>query len=646
MTISLKHAYVAAGTDSGRGEVHKAQWNADHNLTMATARILGRKTAGDGSVEELTAADVKTLVGVDMAKSVYDPTNINSSAFSMDNMIEGTNTKILTSAERTKLASTALTLLASQTPSANKVIMYSGSNAITFLDFKDEDDMVSNSATSLPSQQSVKAYVDNNIKGPRAYGAIPDTGNDMTTPLQNIINAVVAGTYVPPLEPGIYLVDNLSIPYDSGYDSNPTPFDHKIAALLGWPGATIKKRNSADNDYLVATARWISNSTFTAGPFIMDGIRLDGAGIAKDVFINTGYAVKVTNCVITGGRRHGIYEPVTGKGGASIGSSRAVGQYFFNRIYNNGFESNGTSSGLSGTGVRVEYSASAFITDYWFCFNQVYDNQLCNFNVDQIAGWKIMTNHMWHHAVVPDAGATYSARVGLGLSAVIEGNVWEGYSTQTFGLCIDSPSRVSSNNDVFLGGLGCLVSFASTTNGRTRVANGRFEGNSSNLQHGYNNASCLLVSSGNSFQNTVPYSWSAGNTLGIIDVLYDTYPSSTNEIFGRQRTDGVLIFRPPNGNPVGIAYPTASSTLTVNSVQSQIYVTVLAADVTINLPTVALADAGLKFRFTRFSTATGAFNLLIKNSGGTTVGTLSSASTFLDIEFDGANWRITGKGSA
>lgn len=59
MTISLKHAYTATGTDSGSGEVHKAEWNADHTLTMATARILGRTSASTGSVEELSADTVR-----------------------------------------------------------------------------------------------------------------------------------------------------------------------------------------------------------------------------------------------------------------------------------------------------------------------------------------------------------------------------------------------------------------------------------------------------------------------------------------------------------------------------------------------------------------------------------------------------------
>jgi len=44
----------------------------------------------------------------DMLTSVYDPTNVSADAFSMDNMVEGADTKILTAAERSAIADNSI----------------------------------------------------------------------------------------------------------------------------------------------------------------------------------------------------------------------------------------------------------------------------------------------------------------------------------------------------------------------------------------------------------------------------------------------------------------------------------------------------------------------------------------------------------
>lgn len=64
MTVSLKHAFTSAKPDGADAtQVQPSNWNAEHTLTCATARILGRTTAGDGVVEELTAGTGITLSG-------------------------------------------------------------------------------------------------------------------------------------------------------------------------------------------------------------------------------------------------------------------------------------------------------------------------------------------------------------------------------------------------------------------------------------------------------------------------------------------------------------------------------------------------------------------------------------------------------
>lgn len=56
-----------------------------------------------------------------------------------------------------------LAALAGLTSAANKIPMFSGAGTATLIDLKDEDNMASDSATAVPTQQSVKAYVDTQI---------------------------------------------------------------------------------------------------------------------------------------------------------------------------------------------------------------------------------------------------------------------------------------------------------------------------------------------------------------------------------------------------------------------------------------------------------------------------------------------------
>jgi len=84
-----------------------------------------------------------------------------------------------------------LTALAGLSTGANKVPYSTGTDTFGQLDFKDEDTMSSDSATAVPSQQSVKAYVDGKQTTRHVSTAV-------TCPAQNATITVAHGFGVVP----------------------------------------------------------------------------------------------------------------------------------------------------------------------------------------------------------------------------------------------------------------------------------------------------------------------------------------------------------------------------------------------------------------------------------------------------------------
>jgi hypothetical protein len=61
VTVSLKHAFTSAVADGADASlVRPSNWNAEHNLTLAADRVLGRLTT-DGAVQELTGVQLLAI---------------------------------------------------------------------------------------------------------------------------------------------------------------------------------------------------------------------------------------------------------------------------------------------------------------------------------------------------------------------------------------------------------------------------------------------------------------------------------------------------------------------------------------------------------------------------------------------------------
>lgn len=125
---SAMQSDVAQNTLRGRASVGSGDIE---NIAVTEATVVGRQTGGalgviarvstaertagtETALRAFAPADVASIAAQhggagagsgtgDMLASVYDPTAVSSDAFAMDNMVEGTATKIMTADERTKL---------------------------------------------------------------------------------------------------------------------------------------------------------------------------------------------------------------------------------------------------------------------------------------------------------------------------------------------------------------------------------------------------------------------------------------------------------------------------------------------------------------------------------------------------------------
>lgn len=85
MAVSLKHNFVSAKADGADPTlVQPSNWNAEHDLTIATSRLVGRTTAGTGSVEEISVGS-----GLSLSAGTLAATGSNSPKSLLDTWMIG-----------------------------------------------------------------------------------------------------------------------------------------------------------------------------------------------------------------------------------------------------------------------------------------------------------------------------------------------------------------------------------------------------------------------------------------------------------------------------------------------------------------------------------------------------------------------------
>lgn len=160
-----------------------------------------------------------------------------------------------------------LAAIAGLTSAANKIPMFSGSGTASLLDFKDEDNMASDSATAAPSQQSVKAYVDTSVAAVSSLSAkawcvfngfltgtnAPTAGSNVTSVTRNS-----TGNYTVTLTTALSDVNHAaiasSIPHataNQAYYTNATVASTTTITVVAKAGVTTYAYSDISKVYLV-----------------------------------------------------------------------------------------------------------------------------------------------------------------------------------------------------------------------------------------------------------------------------------------------------------------------------------------------------------------------------------------------------------
>jgi hypothetical protein len=174
--------------------------------------LLGNNTGAGGIVDELTATEVRTLLNVEDGATADQTAGEIKTAYESNS-----NTNALTDALLSKLngIETGADVTDATNVDAAGAVMNSDTSTASMSFVIDEDTMTSNSATKVPTQQSVRAYVDAAITGGTfykgGYNAATNTPDLDSTPIATLAGdmytVTAAGTFfTTPVQVGDVLI--------------------------------------------------------------------------------------------------------------------------------------------------------------------------------------------------------------------------------------------------------------------------------------------------------------------------------------------------------------------------------------------------------------------------------------------------------
>lgn len=198
--LSFTKPEVNASDTTWGGKLN-TNWDSVDSVLFGSATIQPDLATGlweiGGVAVTVTAAELNILDGVTATTAELNVLDGITATVTELNYTDGVTSNIQTQIDGKQSIDATLTALAGTLTAANKIPYATALDTAGELDFVDEDDMASDSATAVPSQQSVKAYVDAEV------AAVP-------TPIKAWVNFNGIGTVA------IRASDNVSSITDNG----------------------------------------------------------------------------------------------------------------------------------------------------------------------------------------------------------------------------------------------------------------------------------------------------------------------------------------------------------------------------------------------------------------------------------------------
>lgn len=301
---------------------------------IATASILGRLTSGTGSVEQLTASQIRSFVNVENGADVTDATNVAAAG----------------------------AVMSSQTS-------ISGAGFVI-----DEDSMATDTTSKIPTQQSVKAYVDNQIAAivdptqiiyrRAANGTLTESYS-----LQGTANAAARGVILENALSEMVDGDRLSYSGEADFEIDDFIIEDKVKLRVRMPNATFCKPTSSTSLYMIRLGSGLRNCVFDFGVFDVNAQNTGNTSRDTAVALGGGYNNRIRIREIINARRpwsawnsgtaytvgQGVY---LGEFGNTNGGN--MQWYYCNQNHTNQKPVTGTST------YWTEKANSAIEMDVWF----------------------------------------------------------------------------------------------------------------------------------------------------------------------------------------------------------------------------------------------------------------------------------------